>query len=120
MTDELERSLQSLVDAGFEMAAVVAADGLVIASAQSGAVDVESVCAVGANGLLMLEAFVQELGSDSPATALLEIGDRVAMMQTVGSESLLITLTSAGTNLGRARLMLRNRTNTIAEALTAI
>ena len=49
MTDELERSLQSLVDAGFEMAAVVAADGLVIASAQSGAVDVESVCAAGAN-----------------------------------------------------------------------
>ena len=120
MTDGLDRSLQSLVDAGFEMAAVVAADGLVIGSAQEGDIDVESICAVGANGLLMLEAFVQELGSETASTAMLEIGDRVAMLQTVGSDSLLIALTSQGTNLGRARLMLRNRTSTIAEILAAI
>lgn len=59
----LAESLQELQRSnGLDMVAVVSADGLVIDAAASDDLDIESVCSVASNGLLMMESLGQELG----------------------------------------------------------
>ena len=109
------QELQS--SSGLEMAAVVSADGLVIESASSGEVDVESLCSVASNGVLVMEALGQELGGDSSEMMTVEYRDHTVVMSQIDPENLLVLMAGPGINLGRMRIILRRRLAALTEAL---
>ena len=108
------------VSNGLEMAAIVSADGLVVDAASSGEVDVESICSVASNGLLVMASLGQELGEDIPEALTIEYSRYLVMMSPVVHEHLLVLLAGPGVNLGRMRIVLRRRMEDLTEALESV
>ena len=118
MAASLADVLQELqASSGLEMAAVVSADGLVIDSAANGEVDVESLCSVASNGVLVMDALGQELGEQTAEMMTVEYGRHIVMMSQLDEEHLLVLLAGPGVNLGRMRIILRRRAAALSEAL---
>src|SRR5690349_9834230 len=110
MAATLVEALQELQAAnGLEMAAVVTSDGLVVDAAGTSEVDVESICSVASNGLLMMEAVALELGETRANVTTLEYRDHIMLMAPLDDDNLLVLLAGAGMNLGRLRIILRRR-----------
>lgn len=121
MAASLADVLQELqASSGLEMAAIVSADGLVIDSAATGEVDVDSFCSVASNGVLVMEALGQELGEDSSDVMTIEYGRHTVMMSLLDQEHMLVLLGGAGINLGRMRIILRRRTAALVDALETV
>jgi uncharacterized protein len=118
MAASLADVLQELqASSGLEMAAIVSADGLVIDSASTGEIDVESLCSVASNGALVMDALGQELGERNADMMTIEYGRHIVMMSTLDHEHMLVLLAGPGINLGRMRIILRRRTAALTEAL---
>lgn len=110
MATRLAEVLQELqVTNGLDMAAIVTSDGLVVDSAAAAEVDVESLCSVASNGLLMMEAVAQELGEAQADVTTLEYSNHIVVMSPLDDENLLVLLAGVGMNLGRLRIILRRR-----------
>jgi predicted regulator of Ras-like GTPase activity (Roadblock/LC7/MglB family) len=92
---------------GLQLAAVVTADGLVVDAASNGELDVESVCSVAANGLLLIDALGQELDDGSADMATVEFSGHIVIMTPLDVDNLLILIAAGGMNLGHLRLVLR-------------
>jgi predicted regulator of Ras-like GTPase activity (Roadblock/LC7/MglB family) len=121
MTTGLGTALQELRQTnGLEMAAIVSADGLVVEAAASGDLDVESICSVASNGLLMMDALGQELGAGQALMTTLEYEGRTVVMTPAGNDHLLVLLADAGTNLGRIRIVARRHLPQLADQLSAV
>ena len=113
--------LQELrVSNGLEMAAVVSADGLIIDATASDGVDTESIGSVASNGLLMMVALGEELGEDVPQMMTIEFGQHLVILSPVNDDHLLILLAGTDVNLGRLRIIVRRRMDSLAEALSGI
>lgn len=118
MAASLADVLQELqASSGLEMAAVVSADGLVIDSSSNGEIDVESLCSVASNGVLVMDALSQELGEHTSEMMTIEYGNHIVMMSPLDQEHMLVLLAGPGINLGRMRIILRRRTTALIEAL---
>jgi predicted regulator of Ras-like GTPase activity (Roadblock/LC7/MglB family) len=103
---------------GLELAAIVSADGLVVeAAAGDSDLDVESICSVASNGLLMMDALRQELSEETARVVTLEYGRRLVMVSPLDDENLLVLVAGEGANLGRLRIVLRRTSGLLAEAL---
>jgi predicted regulator of Ras-like GTPase activity (Roadblock/LC7/MglB family) len=114
----LAESLQDLqVSNNLEMAAVVSADGLVVDAASSGNVDVENICSVASNGLLMMEALAQELGEGQAQMTTMEYGSHTVIVAPLDADNLLVLLSAGGLNLGRIRIVLRRRLDDLRNQL---
>jgi len=110
MATRLAGVLQELQESnGLDMAAVVTSDGLVVDAAGTEKIDVESICSVASNGLLMMEAVGQELGEAQAEVTTLEYTNHIVVMSPLDSEHLLVLLAGVGMNLGRLRIILRRR-----------
>lgn len=110
MATNLAEALQELqLTNGLDMAAVVTSDGLVVDAAGIEDVDIESICSVASNGLLMMEAVAQELGESQADVTTLEYPNHMVVMSPLDNENLLVLLAGAGMNLGRLRIILRRR-----------
>jgi len=121
MSDSLGETLQNLRDtSGLTVAAVVGADGLLIEAAAAPDVDAESICAVAASGLLMMDALGQELSEDGAQQAILEYGGSVVVLTPLDDDLLLVTVSRGEATLGRVRLMVRRFVNQISSAVAAI
>ncbi|MEX1158168.1 MAG: roadblock/LC7 domain-containing protein [Thermomicrobiales bacterium] len=118
MAASLADVLQELqVSNGLDMAALVSADGLVIDAAAVGEIDVESICSVASNGLLVMGSLGQELGEDAAEMLTVEYGRHIVIMAPFEQEHLLVLLAGSGVNLGRMRIVLRRRMDALAEAM---
>jgi predicted regulator of Ras-like GTPase activity (Roadblock/LC7/MglB family) len=118
MAASLADVLQELQSSsGLEMAAVVSSDGLVIDSASSGEIDVESLCSVASNGVLVMDALGQELDEDAAEMMTIEYGRHIVVMSQIDPENLLVLMAGPGINLGRMRIILRRRLAALTEAL---
>lgn len=121
MAASLSDVLQELqASSGLEMAAIVSADGLVIDSASNGEIDVESVCSVASNGVLVMGSLGQELGEHSTNMMTVEYGRHIVVMSPLDEENLLVLLGGSDINLGRMRIILRRRATALAEALESV
>jgi predicted regulator of Ras-like GTPase activity (Roadblock/LC7/MglB family) len=117
----LTESLQELqVSNGLDMAAVVSADGLVVDAASSGSVDVESICSVASNGLLMMEALGQELGDAQAQMTTMEYPSHTVIIAPLDADNLLVLQAGSGMNLGRIRIVLRRRLGSLSEQLQQV
>jgi predicted regulator of Ras-like GTPase activity (Roadblock/LC7/MglB family) len=116
MASSLAETLQDLqASNGLQLAAIVTADGLVVDAASNGELDVESVCSVAANGLLLMDALGQELGDGSAEMTTLEYAGHIAIMAPLDAENLLVLIATAGMNLGHLRLVLRRHLASLAQ-----
>lgn len=122
MAASLADVLQELqASSGLDMAAIVSADGLVIDSAANGEVDVESICSVASNGVLVMGSLGQELGEQSAADMMtIEYGRHIVLMSPLDQEHLLVLLAGSNVNLGRMRIILRRRLAAMTEALESV
>lgn len=105
---------------GLAMAAVVSADGLVVEAAADAEVDVESICSVASNGLLMMDALGQELGEGAARVTTLEYEDHLVVLAPLDDEDLLVVLAHGGMNLGRLRIVLRRFMPQLSQALGSV
>lgn len=118
MTASLAEVLQDLQSSsGLEMAAVVSADGLVIDSASATEMDVDSICSVASNGILVMDALGQELNEQATEMMTIEYGQHIVLLSPLDYDQLLVLLAGPGVNLGRMRIILRRRAAALAEAL---
>lgn len=121
MAESLGETLQALRDAsGLAMAGVVGADGLLIESAGAPEIDAESLCAVAASGLLMMDSLGQELKEGSARQAILEYGGSVVVLTPLNEELLLVTVSRGEANLGRVRLIVRRFVDQVNSAVATL
>lgn len=117
----LAESLQELQrSSGLQMAAIVSADGLVIDASATDEVDVESVCSVASNGLLMMEALGQELSEGIARITTLEYDRHTVVMAPLDEDNLLVLVAGQGINLGRIRIVLRRKLTEFSQQMASV
>lgn len=112
--------LQQLRDiGGIDLAAVIGGDGLVLASSAAEGMDVESVGAVAASGLLLAEALGREWERGAAVQTTLEFAEGLALLMPLDPDVALLILAKADTNLGRLRLVTRRARGELLRAVNA-
>jgi uncharacterized protein len=109
------RALESV-----ELAAVVAHDGLLIESSALPNVEVDAICAVASNGLVMSESLGREIDKGDSLQTLLEYEYGVVVLEPLNHEAMLLLVTSAREELGRLRFLVALHRDELVEALEAI
>lgn len=121
MAGTLTDVLQGLRQAGgFEMVAVIGADGLPIESCNTPTIDADSLAALAASGLLMMDAIGQELQQGSATQAILEYQHSLVVIEPVQQDLVLMAVATGESNLGRIRLVLRRALPEVAQAISAL
>jgi hypothetical protein len=103
-----------------ELAAVVATDGLLIESAAQADVDVDAICAVASNGLVMAEALGREIAKGSTLQTLLEYERGVVLIEPISSDAMLLLMGNLRDDLGHLRFLMAKHRADLADALSAI
>ncbi len=117
----LAETLRELyVSNGLDMAAVVSADGLVVDAASNPDIDVDSICSVAANGLLMMDALREEIGEARSDLVTLEYPGHIVVLAPLHDDYLLVLLAAANMNLGRIRIVLKRKWSEIAQSVDAV
>jgi predicted regulator of Ras-like GTPase activity (Roadblock/LC7/MglB family) len=121
MSGTLSDTLQSLREAGgLDLVAVVGSDGLMIDSSHVPDIDAESLSALAASGLLMMDAMGRELEQGIAKQAILEYEHSVAILTPLQEDLVLMALARGDSNLGRVRLVLRRGLADVNQAVSAI
>ena len=121
MADALNHQLQSLRESGgLDLVGVVSSDGLLIDSAHAQDMDAESLSALAASGLLMMDALGQELGQGTANQAILEFSGSLVVLMPLDDQLLLVAIARGESNLGRIRLVLRRAMPDLTTAASAI
>ncbi|HEX3723022.1 MAG TPA: roadblock/LC7 domain-containing protein [Nitrolancea sp.] len=121
MSGTLSDTLNSLREAGgLDLVAVVGSDGLMIDSSHVPDIDAESLCALAASGLLMMDAMGRELEQGIAKQAILEYETSVAILTPLQEDLVLVALTRGDSNLGRVRLVLRRGLSEVNQAVSQI
>lgn len=116
----LTELLQQLRDiGGVDFAAVIGNDGLVLASSAAEGMDVESIGAVAASGLLLAEALGREWERGAAVQTTLEFAEGLALLVPLDPDVALLILAAADANLGRLRLVTRRARGDLLRAVTA-
>jgi len=121
MTAEIRNllsSFRSLNDVS--LASVVATDGLLIEGLADPEVDVDAVCAVASNGLVMAEALGREIGKGGTVQTILEYENGLVILEPLSDDAMVLILSSRRDNLGRIRFMLRRHRQPLCDAVNAI
>ena len=116
LTDVLQGLRQG---GGFDMVAVVGADGLPIDSCNAPDMDPDSLAALAASGLLMMDAIGQELRQGKATQAILEFERSLVVLEPVQHDLVLMAVANGESNLGRVRLVLRRALPEVAQSISA-
>ena len=115
---ELLGSFRSLE--GIILAAVVATDGLLIEGVADPDVDMDAVCAVASNGLVMAEALGREIGKGGGVQSILEYEQGLVILEPLSDDAMVLIVSSRRNNLGRIRFMLKRYHQPLFDAVNAI
>lgn len=109
------RALESV-----ELAAVAGTDGLLIESAARSGIDVDAICAVASNGLVMAEALGREIKKGGSVQTVLEYDSGLILLEPVSDDAMLLVMTNSRDQLGRLRYTIQSSRAGLAAALAAI
>lgn len=105
---------------GVSLAAVVATDGLLIEGLADPEVDVDAICAVASNGLVMAEALGREIGKGSTVQSVLEYESGLVILEPLSADAMVLIVCNRRDSLGRIRFMLKRYHQPLSEAVDAI
>lgn len=105
---------------GVDLAAVVSNDGLLIEGAARAGIDIEAICAVAANGLMLSEALGREIKKGSAVQTLLEYDQGLVLIEPLSEDAMLLLLTQGRDQLGRLRFLVQKHQAAFISALDAI
>jgi predicted regulator of Ras-like GTPase activity (Roadblock/LC7/MglB family) len=105
---------------GVSLAAVVASDGLLIEGVADAGVEVDPICAVASNGLVMAEAVGREINKGGAIQAILEFDNGVVVLEPLGDDAMVLVVSDRRENLGRIRFLLRQLHEPLSQAVRAI
>jgi predicted regulator of Ras-like GTPase activity (Roadblock/LC7/MglB family) len=121
MAATLRDTLQSLRESsGLDMVAVVGSDGLLVDSSHAPDVDAESLSALAASGLLMMDAVGREIRQGRAKQAILEYDQSLVVLTPLDDELLLVAIAHGEANLGRIRLVLRRALPDVSSAVGSL
>ncbi len=121
MTAEIRELLASFRSLnGVTLAAVVATDGLLIEGVADPEMDVDAICAVASNGLVMAEALGREIGKGGTVQAILEYESGLVILEPLSDDAMVLIVSSRRNNLGRIRFMLKRYHQPLFDAVNAI
>jgi hypothetical protein len=103
-----------------ELAAIVAHDGLLIESTAKPGVDVEAICAVASNSIVMAESLGREVEKGESLQTLLEYEYGIVLIETITHEAMLLIVANTREELGYMRFLVALHRMELAEALEAI
>jgi len=105
---------------GVSLAAIVATDGLLIEGVADPDVDMDAICAVASNGLVMAEALGREINKGGTAQAILEYENGLVVLEPLSDDAMVLIASDRRNNLGRIRFVLNQYHETLAQAVNAI
>lgn len=121
MTAEIRELLENFRSLdGVTLAAVVATDGLLIEGSADPDVDLDAVCAVASNGLVMAEALGREIGKGETVQAILEYESGLVVLEPLNEDAMVLIVSRLRANLGRIRFLLQSHRQPLFEAVAAI
>ncbi|MBN1485512.1 MAG: roadblock/LC7 domain-containing protein [Chloroflexia bacterium] len=121
MTSEIRDLLGSFRSMdGILLAAVVATDGLLIEGVADKDVEVDAVCAVASNGLVMAEALGREIGRGGGIQTILEYKSGLVVLEPLSEDAMVLIVSSRRNNLGRIRFLLKRYHQPLFDAVNAI
>ncbi len=121
MTTEIRQLLENFRSLnGVSLAAVVATDGLLIEGIADPDVDMDAICAVASNGLVMAEALGREIGKGNTAQTILEYESGLVILDPLSDDAMVLIVSSRRTNLGRIRFLLKRYHQSLFDAVNAI
>ncbi|NCC33006.1 MAG: roadblock/LC7 domain-containing protein [Chloroflexia bacterium] len=121
MSSHLQNLLNSFRTlSSVELAAVVAPDGLLIESLAEAEHDVDAICAVASNSLVLAEALGREIAKGEPRQMVLEYGEGLVIIEPMSSDALLLIMTNSRDDLGYLRFLVAKHRVAMLEALSAI
>ncbi len=121
MTTEIRELLGSFRSLnGVSLAAVVATDGLLIEGVADPDVDMDAICAVASNGLVMAEALGREIGKGGTTQAVLEYDSGLVILEPLSEDAMVLIVSSQRNSLGRVRFMLNRYHQSLFDAVNAI
>lgn len=121
MTAEIRELLQSFRSLeGASLVAVVATDGLLIEGIADPDVDVDAICAVASNGLVMAEALGREIGKGGTAQTVLEYESGLVILEPLSDDAMVLVVSSHRNHLGRIRFLLKRHHQSLFDAVNAI
>lgn len=103
-----------------ELAAVVAHDGLLIESTALPGMEVEAICAVASNGLVMAESLGREIDKGDSIQTMLEYEYGMVLLEPITHEAMLLLVTRDREELGYIRFLVALHRDELTEALEAI
>lgn len=115
---ELLKPFRSLNDVA--LAAVVATDGLLIEGSADPDVEVDAVCAVASNGLVMAEALGREIGKGGSVQTVLEYDSGLVILAPLNEDAMVLVVSSDPKSLGRIRFLMSRYYQPLVEAVNAI
>jgi predicted regulator of Ras-like GTPase activity (Roadblock/LC7/MglB family) len=105
---------------GVDLAAVVANDGLLIDSSARPGVEVEAICAVASNALVMADALGREISKGGSVQTVLEYERGLVVLEPVNADAMLLVVTSTREQLGRLRYVVAKHRAALQHAIGAI
>jgi len=121
MTVEIRALLDGFREVdGVTLAAVVATDGLLIEGMADPDVDIDAVCAVASNGLVMAEALGREIGKGGGVQTMLEYESGLVILEPLSDDAMVLVVSGHRNNLGRIRFMLKRYHQPLFDAVNAI
>lgn len=115
---DLLKNFRSLNE--ISLAAIVATDGLLIEGLADPDVDIDAICAVASNGLVMAEALGREIGRGGSIQTVLEYENGLVVLEPLSEDAMVLVVSGHRNNLGRIRFMLRRYHQPLFEAVNAI
>ncbi len=121
MSSKLRELLSRFRSVGsVELAAIVATDGLLIESSAHDGIDVDAICAVASNGLVMAESLGREIDKGGAIQTVLEYEQGIVMLEPIGDEAMLLLMVEARDDLGYLRFLAAKHRADIGTALQEI
>jgi predicted regulator of Ras-like GTPase activity (Roadblock/LC7/MglB family) len=105
---------------GVTLAAVVATDGLLIEGSADQNVDIDAVCAVASNALVMAEALGREIGQGEAVQTALEYESGLVVLEPLNEDAMVLIVSNRRANLGRIRFLLQRFHQPLFDAVAAI
>lgn len=103
-----------------DLAAIVATDGLLIESTARPEVDVDAICAVASNGLVMAESLGREIDKGSAVQTMLEYEYGLVLIEPISADAMLLLLAGSRDDLGYVRFLVAKHRDDMVDALREI
>jgi predicted regulator of Ras-like GTPase activity (Roadblock/LC7/MglB family) len=103
-----------------DLAAIVAIDGLLIESSARPGVDVDAICAVASNSLVMADSLGREIDKGEVIQTMFEYEYGLVLIEPISDEAMLLLLTGSRDDLGYVRFLVAKHREDMADALREI